>query len=178
VEMAEIVREKGTNRSKFFRGQIDKYSWVEAGSSYLPSEINAAYLWAQLEQADMVNQYRLDCWDKYYEQLKELSEKEYLELPYIPKECKHNGHMFYIKLKDLEVRTRLIDFLKERKIYAPFHYVPLHNSTAGKKYGVFNGEDRFTTKESDRLARLPMFYGLKDEEIERVTSAIKEFFNN
>lgn len=178
VEMAEIVREKGTNRSKFFRGQIDKYSWVEAGSSYLPSEINAAYLCAQLEQADKVNQHRLDCWDKYYEQLKHLSEKEYLELPYIPEECKHNGHMFYIKLKDLDVRTKLIDYLKERKIYAPFHYVPLHSSIAGKKYGVFHGEDKFTTKESDRLARLPMFYGLKDEEIEKVTSAIKEFFNN
>ncbi len=178
VEMAEIVREKGTNRSKFFRGQIDKYSWVEAGSSYLPSEINAAYLWAQLEQADKVNQHRLDCWDKYYEQLKELGDKEYLELPYVPDECKHNGHMFYIKLKDLEVRTRLIDFLKEKQIYAPFHYVPLHSSTAGEKYGRFNGEDKFTTKESDRLARLPMFYGLKDEEIERVTSAIKEFFSN
>lgn len=178
VEMAEIVREKGTNRSKFFRGQIDKYSWVEAGSSYLPSEINAAYLWAQLEQADKVNQHRLDCWDKYYEQLKELGDKEYLELPYVPDECKHNGHMFYIKLKDLDVRTRLIDFLKEKQIYAPFHYVPLHSSVAGRKYGEFHGEDIYTTKESDRLARLPMFYGLKDEEIERVTSAIKDFFND
>ncbi len=176
IELAEIVREKGTNRSKFFRGQVDKYSWVEAGSSYLPSDMNAAYLWAQLERAEKMNQYRLNCWKQYNDQLLELEQKEYLKLPYIPDECQHNAHMFYIKLKDLDVRTKLIDFLKEKSVTASFHYVPLHSSVAGVKYGRFHGKDQHTTTESDRLVRLPMYYGLKDSEIDFVVESIKEFF--
>lgn len=177
IEMAEIVREKGTDRSKFFRGQVDKYSWVEAGSSYLPSDMNAAYLFAQLEMADEINQARLDCWNAYKEQLTELEEKRLIELPYIPKECEHNAHMFYIKLKDLETRSKLIAFLKEKEISTAFHYVPLHTSKAGKKYGRFHGEDIYTTKESERLLRFPMYYGLTSEEIRYVTDMVKEFYN-
>lgn len=176
VEMAEIIREKGTNRSKFFRGEIDKYSWVAAGSSYLPSELNAAYLYAQLEVADEINDSRLACWNQYYDSLAGLAEKGYIELPYIPEGCEHNAHMFYIKAKDLTVRTELLAFLKERNMGAVFHYVPLHSSKAGQKYGRFHGEDRFTTTQSDRLARLLMFYGLTAEEISYVTESVKEFY--
>lgn len=176
VEMAEIIREKGTNRSKFFRGEIDKYSWVEAGSSYLPSELNAAYLYAQLEIADEINAQRLACWNQYFSMLKDLSEKEYIELPYIPAECEHNAHMFYIKTADLEERTKFINYLKSKEIGAVFHYVPLHSSEAGRKYGRFYGEDKYTTKESDRLVRLPMFYGLKSDEIEYIADMIKEYY--
>lgn len=176
TEMAEIVREKGTNRSKFFRGEVDKYSWVEAGSSYLPSDMNAAYLWAQLEQAEMMNQYRMNCWNQYYKGLERLADKGYIELPYIPEECQHNAHMFYIKTEDLIVRSQLIDFVKQNGIGAVFHYVPLHSSAAGLKYGRFHGEDKYTTKESDRLLRLPMYYGLKDEEIQYVVQCIEDFF--
>ena len=176
IEEAEIIREKGTNRSKFFRGQIDKYTWVDYGSSYLPSDMNAAYLWAQLEMADEINDARLKSWGLYEELLTPLKEKERIELPYIPQECTHNAHMFYIKCKDLEERTALIAFLKENGIQTVFHYVPLHSSPAGKKYGEFCGEDRFTTKESERLVRLPMYYGLKEEEIEFVVEKISEFY--
>lgn len=172
-EKAEIIREKGTDRSKFFRGQIDKYTWVEAGSSYLPSDINAAYLYAQLEKADEINDARLHCWNLYYENLKDVKG---IELPYVPKECKHNAHMFYIKAKDFEERTELIKFLKENGIASVFHYIPLHTAPAGKKYGRFHGEDKYTTKESERLARLPMYYGLKDEEVLKVCEKIKEFY--
>ena len=176
IEEAEIIREKGTNRSKFFRGQIDKYTWVDYGSSYLPSDMNAAYLWAQLEMADEINDARLKSWGLYEELLTPLKEKERIELPYIPQECTHNAHMFYIKCKDLEERTALIAFLKENGIQTVFHYVPLHSSPAGKKYGEFCGEDRFTTKESERLVRLPMYYGLKEEEIEFVVEKISDFY--
>lgn len=172
-ERAEIFREKGTDRSRFFRGQVDKYTWVEAGSSFLPSDINAAYLYAQLEKADEINNARLHSWDLYYENLKDVKE---IELPYIPKECKHNAHMFYIKAKDLEERIKLIKFLKEKEIMAVFHYIPLHTSPAGIKYGRFNGEDKYTTKESERLLRLPMYYGLKDEDVKKVCDTIKEFY--
>ena len=172
-ELAEIVREKGTDRSRFFRGQVDKYTWVEVGSSFLPSDINAAYLYAQLEMADEINNKRLHCWDLYYENLKDVKE---IELPYVPKECKHNAHMFYIKTKDLEERTRLIKFLKENDIASVFHYIPLHTAPAGLKYGRFHGEDKYTTKESERLLRLPMYYGLKDEEVLTVCKKIKEFY--
>lgn len=176
VEMAEIIREKGTNRSKFFRGEIDKYSWVEAGSSYLPSELNAAYLYAQLEIADEMNEKRLASWKQYYAELKDLAEKGCIELPFVPDECKHNAHMFYIKTRDLEERTGLIRYLKEKDIGAVFHYVPLHSSEAGRKYGRFHGEDKYTTKESNRLVRLPMFYGLTENEISFVTEAVRNFY--
>ena len=176
VEEAEIVREKGTNRSRFLRGQVDKYTWVEMGSSYLPSELNAAYLYAQLEVADKVNNDRLASWDLYYEGLKDLEKEGYIELPVIPEGAKHNAHMFYLKCKDLEERTAFISYLKENGIAAVFHYIPLHSSPAGLKYGRFNGEDRYTTKESDRLVRLPMYYGLKKEEIEYICEKIKGFY--
>lgn len=175
-ELAEIIREKGTNRSKFFRGEIDKYTWVEAGSSYLPSELNAAYLWAQLNHAEEINEARLESWNQYYKELEELKEEKKIELPFVPAECKHNGHMFYIKAKDLEERTALIQYLKEKQVLTVFHYIPLHSSPAGKKYGVFHGEDVYTTKESERLLRLPMYFGLKREEITYITDCIKEFY--
>ena len=173
-ERAEIVREKGTDRSRFFRGQVDKYTWVEAGSSFLPSDINAAYLYAQLEEADKINNNRLNSWNLYYENLKDVKE---IELPYIPKECKHNAHMFYIKTKDMKERTELIKFLKENEIASVFHYIPLHTAPAGIKYGRFNGEDKYTTKESERLLRLPMYYGLEEEDVLKVCTKIKEFYN-
>lgn len=173
VKRAEIIREKGTNRTQFFRGEVDKYSWVDVGSSYLPSEMNAAYLLPQLEIAEDINEKRLRLWNIYYEQLKELDR---IELPYIPSECEHNAHMFYIKAKDLDERTRLIDYLVNSGIKAVFHYVPLHSAAAGLKYGEFVGEDRFTTKESERLLRLPMFYSLKEEEAIWVASKVKEFY--
>lgn len=172
-ELAEIVREKGTDRSRFFRGQVDKYRWVEAGSSFLPSDINAAYLYAQLEMADEINNDRLKSWNLYYDNLKDIKQ---IELPYVPKECKHNAHMFYIKTKDLEERTRLIKYLKENNIASVFHYIPLHTAPAGIKYGRFHGEDKYTTKESERLLRLPMYYGLKEEEVLKVCEKIKEFY--
>lgn len=176
VERAEIIREKGTNRSPFFRGQIDKYTWVDAGSSYLPSELNAAYLWAQLENEDVIFNDRMKSWKLYYELLKPLAEKEYIELPVIPHECTHNAHMFYIKAKDLEERTRLLSYLKEKDVNAVFHYIPLHSAPAGKKFGIFIGEDKYTTKESERLLRLPMYYGLKASDIEYIVESIKEFW--
>ena len=147
IERGEIIREKGTNRSKFFRGEVDKYSWVDVGSSYLPSELNAAYLYAQLEVAEQINKKRLSLWDNYYNGLRDLKEQNYLELPYIPAECQHNAHMFYIKLKDLTQRTQMLDYLRNKGIYAVFHYVPLHSSKAGKE---FVGDDIYTTKESER----------------------------
>ena len=175
-ETAEIIREKGTNRSKFFRGQIDKYTWVDAGSSYLPSEMNAAYLWAQLEEAEAINVNRLTTWNLYYDKLKPLEDAGHIELPIVPKECVHNAHMFYIKAKDLEERTRLIDFLKENEILSVFHYIPLHSSPAGMRFGRFHGEDRYTTKESERLARLPMYYGLEEQKVDYICEKIKEFY--
>lgn len=176
IEQAEIIREKGTDRSKFYRGQIDKYTWVDYGSSYLPSEMNAAYLYAQLEEADKVNDSRLCCWKRYYENLSELSDKERIELPFVPGYCKHNAHMFYIKAKDIEERSRLIAFLKERGVGSVFHYIPLHSSPAGRKFGRFSGEDVYTTRESERLLRLPMWYGLTEENVDYVCECVKEFY--
>lgn len=176
VEEAEIIREKGTNRSKFFRGQIDKYTWVNYGSSYLPSDINAAYLYAQLEQAEMINRHRLDIWETYYDELSVLKEASCIELPVVPEECTHNAHMFYIKTKDLDERTRLIDFLRQHEIQAVFHYVPLHTAPAGQKFGRFHGEDRYTTRESERLLRLPLYYGLSLEEARYVADTVKKFY--
>lgn len=176
VEEAEIIREKGTNRSKFFRGQIDKYTWVNYGSSYLPSDMNAAYLYAQLEMAQDIFDDRMNSWNQYYESLKELEEKGCVNLPVIPEGCTHNAHMFYLKTKDLEERTALINFLKEKDILAVFHYVPLHSAPAGLKYGRFHGEDVYTTKESDRLVRLPLYYGLKPEEVSYICEQVKAFY--
>lgn len=177
IELAEIIREKGTNRSKFFRGQIDKYTWVDAGSSYLPSELNAAYLWAQLEIADIINQSRIAGWNRYYTGLTPLWEEGLIELPVIPKHCQHNAHMFYIKVKDIEERTKLIAYLKENGILAVFHYIPLHTAPAGQKYGKFFGRDNYTTAESERLLRLPLYYGIEDEKVEKVINTIKNYFS-
>lgn len=176
IENAEILREKGTNRSKFFRGQIDKYTWVNYGSSYLPSELNAAYLWAELEMADEINEDRLKSWKLYYSGLKELADQGKIELPTVPEGCIHNAHMFYIKAKDLEERTKLIAFMKKHDILCVFHYIPLHSAPAGRKFGRFHGEDKYTTKESERLMRLPMYYGLKESDIEKVVDTIKLFY--
>ena len=175
IEMAEIVREKGTNRSKFFRGQIDKYTWVDAGSSYLPSELNAAYLWAQMEVAEKIYEDRMNTWNRYYEMLLPLQEKGCIELPIIPDTCVHNAHMFYIKTKDLDERTKLIAFLRENDINAVFHYIPLHTAPAGRKFGEFRGEDVYTTRESERLIRLPLYYGL-GENAEKVAEVIQAFY--
>ena len=177
IEKAEIIREKGTNRSKFFRGQIDKYTWVAAGSSYLPSELNAAYLWGQLEKAQLIFDDRMSSWNEYYNSLKPLAEQGKIELPFIPKECQHNAHMFYFKAKDLEERTKLLSFLKNKGILAVFHYIPLHTAPAGIKLGEFRGEDKYTTKESERLVRLPMYYGLDKNDIDCVIRAVNEFYN-
>ncbi|MBQ7833518.1 MAG: dTDP-4-amino-4,6-dideoxygalactose transaminase [Lachnospiraceae bacterium] len=176
VENAEIIREKGTNRAKFFRGQIDKYTWVEKGSSYLPSEMNAAYLYAQLELAEEITADRMATWNRYNEAFKELAEAGKVELPFIPEDCTHNAHMFYLKCKDLEERTALISFLKENDILAVFHYVPLHTAPAGLKYGRFHGEDKYTTKESERLVRLPLYYGLEPEKTDYIIEKVKEFY--
>ncbi|MCA1060852.1 dTDP-4-amino-4,6-dideoxygalactose transaminase [Rossellomorea aquimaris] len=175
-ERAEISREKGTNRSKFLRGQVDKYTWVDVGSSYLPSELNAAYLYAQLEEAEKININRLEIWEYYYEGLKGLSDIGWIELPTVPKDCKHNAHMFYIKCRDIKERTALIEFLKENGVQTTFHYIPLHSSNAGMKFGYFSGEDHFTTKESERLLRLPMFYGLENQEISKIIKLINRFY--
>lgn len=176
VEQAEIIREKGTNRSKFFRGEIDKYTWVSAGSSYLPSELNAAYLYAQLEQAQKIFDDRMRSWNQYYEELKPLKQAGYLSLPVVPEGCQHNAHMFYIKVKDLKERSAMIAHLKEHNINAVFHYVPLHTSPAGREFGRFHGEDRYTTQESERIIRLPMYYGLSKEEQRTVIDTIRQFW--
>lgn len=175
-ERAEILREKGTNRAKFFRGQVDKYTWVDFGDSYLPSELNAAYLWAQLEKANEINDDRLASWNKYYDALKELNGAGKIELPGVPEFCQHNAHMFYIKCKDLEERGRLIEHLKQNEIWAVFHYIPLHSAPAGIKYGVFYDKDEYTTSESERLLRLPLYYGLPIEDVLIVVEKIKEFY--
>lgn len=176
IEEAEIIREKGTNRSKFFRGQIDKYTWVNYGSSYLPSDMNAAYLWAQLEVAEEINEKRLTCWNRYYENLKELEDAGKIALPTIPEGCVHNAHMFYLKAKDLEERTAFIEFMKKKDILTVFHYIPLHSAPAGVKFGRFSGVDEYTTKESERLVRLPMYYSLSLEEVDYISDAVKEFY--
>ncbi len=176
IEEAEVVREKGTNRAKFFRGQIDKYTWVDKGSSYLPSDMNAAYLYAQLEMAETITAARMAVWNRYHEAFASLEEDGKIERPFIPEHCEHNAHMYYLKCKDLEERTAFISFLKENGIWAVFHYVPLHSAPAGLRYARFHGEDRYTTKESERLVRLPMYYGLKEEQVDYIISKVKEFF--
>jgi len=176
IERAEIIREKGTNRSKFFRGQVDKYSWVDIGSSYLPSEINAAFLYAQLENSDEINDHRLSIWNKYYTGLFELEERNMINLPVIPEDCKHNAHMFYLKCASLEERTELINYLAKLNIQSVFHYIPLHSSEAGKKYSRFHGTDMYTTSESEKLLRLPMHSSLLDVDIEKIIKSIKQFY--
>ncbi len=176
VERAEILREKGTNRSKFFRGQVDKYTWVDIGDSYLPSELNAAYLLAQLQRAQEIYDDRMGTWQKYWEAFRPLAEQGKVEIPVIPSDCRHNAHMFYLKLADLEERTRFIEYMKGQGVQCVFHYIPLHSSPAGKKYGRFHGEDVHTTKESERLVRLPMYYHMEQKDIDHVTEKVKEFF--
>jgi len=176
IEDAEIIREKGTDRSKYYRGQVDKYRWQNYGSSYLPSDMNAAYLYAQLELADEITQARMDRWNQYHELLLPLAEAGKIELPFIPAHCTHNAHMFYLKTKDLEERSRLDAFLKEKNILPASHYVPLHSAPAGIKFGRFHGEDKYTTKESERLLRLPMFYKLTADEVEYIAAQVKAFY--
>ena len=176
IERAEILREKGTNRSKFYRGQVDKYTWVDIGDSFLPSELNAAYLWGQLEMAEEINDNRLNVWNRFYNAFKPLEEAGRVELPFIPTDCVHNAHMFYLKCKDLNERTAFISFMKEKGVQCVFHYIPLHSAPAGLKYGRFVGEDKYTTKESERLVRLPMYYGMTEEEQKTVIDSVLDYF--
>lgn len=176
IEKAEILREKGTNRSQFFRGQVAKYNWVDFGDSYLQSDLNAAYLWAQLEKADEINNNRIATWNTYYDAFKVLAEKKVIELPTIPEDCIHNAHMFYIKCKDLDTRQEFIQYMKENDILCVFHYVPLHSAPAGKKFGRFNGADEHTTADSDRLVRLPMYYNIDRNDLQKVIEKTLEFF--
>ncbi len=176
IDRAEVIREKGTNRSQFFRGQVDKYTWRDIGSSYLMADLQAAYLWGQLEAAETINQRRLELWHNYYDAFKPLANKGRIELPVIPADCKQNAHMFYIKLRDVEDRTSFISYLKEAEIMAVFHYIPLHSCPAGEKFGVFHGEDRYTSKESDRLVRLPLFFNMTDINQRTVINTILSYF--
>lgn len=175
-DRAEIIREKGTNRSRFLRGQIDKYTWVDFGDSFLPSELNAAYLWGQLIHADEINNDRLATWNAYYAAFKPLEEEGLCELPVIPDGCIHNAHMFYLKLKDLKQRTEFIQYLKEHNVLSVFHYIPLHSAPAGLKFGRFHGVDEYTTKDSNRLTRLPLYYGMTKEDRDTVIQTVIEFF--
>lgn len=176
IERSEIIREKGTNRSQFLRGAVDKYTWVDIGSSFLPSEFSSAFLFRQLERSEEINSNRLQIWNTYFEQFKELEHKELVQRPVIPQHCLHNGHMFYLKVKDLEQRTSLIEYLKENEIQAVFHYIPLHSAPAGREFGRFNGEDKYTTKESEKLLRLPIYYGMSENDQEKVINTVYNFF--
>ena len=177
LERAEILREKGTDRSKFFRGQVDKYTWVDYGSSYLPSDLNAAYLYAQLEACRDIDARRMSVWELYHRELRPLKEAGLLEQPTVPEYASHNAHMYYIKVKDMDTRSHLIGFLRQREICSVFHYIPLHSAAAGRKFGRFHGEDVYTTRESQRLLRLPMYYSLTLEQAEYVVDCIREFFH-
>ena len=176
-DSAEILREKGTNRARFFRGQVDKYTWVDYGSSYLPSDMNAAYLWAQLQEADLINDNRLAIWNTYAEAFAPLAASGRVEVPTIPAGCVHNAHMYYLKLRDLQDRTDFIQYLKDKGIVAVFHYIPLHSAPAGLKFGRFHGEDRYTTSESDRLVRLPLYYGLTQEDQQYVINTALDYLH-
>lgn len=175
--LAEIYREKGTNRTAFFRGQVAKYNWVEYGDSYLQSDLNAAYLWAQLEVAEKIQQNRLATWKRYWDEFSPHVQEWHIELPVVPDECGHNAHMFYVKCKSLEQRSRFIKFMKDNDILCVFHYVPLHSAPAGLKYGYFAGEDKYTTAESDRLVRLPLYYDITSHDLDTVVAKVHEFFN-
>ncbi len=177
-EDAEILREKGTNRSKFFRGQIDKYTWVNYGSSYLPSDMNAAYLYAQIEKKDEIQNFRLAIWNKYYEVFKQLEDSGKIRLPIIPQDCVHNAHMFYFITRSLDERSRFIKYMKDNDVLCVFHYIPLHSAPAGIKFGRFDGKDEITTEYSERLVRLPLYYGLTKEDHQKVIDLILKFFNN
>lgn len=177
IERAEILREKGTNRSQFYRGQVAKYNWIDFGDSYLQSDLNAAYLWAQLEVADEINNNRLTTWNRYWEAFVPLANRGVFELPTIPEECIHNAHMFYLKCKDLDTRQAYIKFMRENDILCVFHYVPLHSAPAGIKFGRFNGEDQYTTSESDKLVRLPMYYNISDKDLDKVIRLTISFFD-
>ncbi len=176
IEKAEVIREKGTNRSKFHRGQVDKYTWVDQGSSYLPGELNAAYLYSQFNDCELIQGSRMKAWDRYMARLKKHEEAGRIELPFIPKDCTHNAHMFYIKLADIDERTAFIDHMKKNDILTVFHYIPLHTAPAGLRYARFNGEDKYTTKESERLVRLPLYYGLSEKETDHICDRIDDFF--
>ena len=175
LEKAEILREKGTDRSKFFRGQVDKYRWMDYGSSYLPSELNAAYLYAQLEEKDKIQKKRMEIYEYYHRNLADLAAEGKIEQPYVPQECEHNAHMYYLKVRNMQVRTKLLSYLRENGICSVFHYVPLHTAPAGKKFGRFAGEDVYTTKESERLLRLPMFYNLDMEDVKKIVDVLHNF---
>lgn len=177
LQRAEVIREKGTNRSQFFRGQVDKYTWVDVGSSYLPCELQSAYLWGQLEKADEINQNRLATWNAYHEAFKPLQQAGLVDLPVIPECSQHNAHMYYLKLANLDQRTAFIEYLKTNDIMAVFHYIPLHSAPAGQKFGVFNGQDRFTTTESERLVRLPLYFGMQHFESARLIKNVFQFFS-
>jgi len=177
-EAAEVLWEKGTNRSKFFRGQVDKYTWVDFGDSYLPSDMNAAYLWEQLELADEINEDRLATWNKYYEMFKPLQEAGRIALPTVPDECVHNAHMFYIKCRDLEDRTKFISHMKNKDIQCVFHYIPLHSAPAGIKFGRFHGKEQYTTPESERLVRLPIYYHIERQDAEAVIHETLRYFSS
>ena len=177
VERSEILREKGTDRSKFKRGMVDKYTWIDLGSSLLPSELQAAYLWGQMEVAEKINENRLASWNRYYKRLSELSQQGKIALPSMPEGCQHNAHMFYIKVADIEERTDLINFLKQKEIISVFHYVPLHSAPAGERFSRFSGEDNFTTQESEKIIRLPLWYGMEEHEVDAVSGAIESYFS-
>lgn len=176
AERSEILREKGTDRSKFKRGMVDKYTWIDLGSSLLPSELQAAYLWGQMEVAEKINENRLASWNRYYKLLSELSQQGKIALPSMPEGCQHNAHMFYIKVADVEERTDLINFLKQKEIISVFHYVPLHSAPAGERFSRFSGEDNFTTQESEKIIRLPLWYGMEEHKVDAVSGAIESYF--
>lgn len=176
IERAEVVREKGTNRSKFYRGEIDKYTWVDAGSSCLPSELNSAYLWAQFEKYTQIQESRMKAWERYHKGFRRLADAGRITRPTVPDNCQHNAHMYYIKVRDMDEREQLIGYLFEKGIHAVFHYIPLHSAPAGKKYGRFHGEDQYTTRESERLLRLPMYYNMENNDIDYVIDSVYEFY--
>ncbi|HBB13987.1 MAG TPA: dTDP-4-amino-4,6-dideoxygalactose transaminase [Treponema sp.] len=175
-ERAEILREKGTDRSRFIRGQIDKYTWRDYGSSYLPSDMNAAYLWAQLEEADKIQKERMFIWNSYYNEFKKYEDKGLITLPVVPQDCVHNAHMFYIKFKNISARSNFISYMKDNEILTVFHYIPLHSAPAGLKFGRFDGLDEFTTKESERLVRLPLYFNMDPKDFNKIISTINNYF--